>query len=80
MLGGAMGSKKYIGPNMYCSLPIIRPPILCTSLSLKWGEGLYSSKYIQISNEHKLSVDPQILLCYKGTGATVAVTPPVKVV
>jgi len=27
----------------YCSLPILHPPILLTTLSLKWGGGLYSN-------------------------------------
>ena len=34
---------------MYRSVPLIRPPILYTTSSLKWGEGLYSNMQL-VSN------------------------------
>ena len=40
---------------MYRSVPLIRPPILYTTSSLKWGEGLYSSMQV-VSN---ISPPPQ---------------------
>ena len=34
----------WVGNNsIYRSVPLIRPPILYTTSSLKWGEGLYSN-------------------------------------
>ena len=38
-----------ICPYKYRSVPLIRPPILYTTSSLKWGEGLYSSMQV-VSN------------------------------
>ena len=35
--------------GMYRSVPLIRPPILYTTSSLKWGEGLYSNMQL-VSN------------------------------
>ena len=34
---------------MYRSVPLIRPPILYTTSSLKWGEGLYSNMQLVLN-------------------------------
>ena len=41
--------------HIYRSVPLIRPPILYTTSSLKWGEGLYSNMQLvsSISPPHK---------------------------
>ena len=48
-LGWVWPHKTNFATDVYRSVPLIRPPILYTTFSLKWGEGLYSNMQL-VSN------------------------------
>ena len=51
---------SYVEGCMYRSVPLIRPPILYTTSSLKWGEGLYSNMQL-VSNISPPPPPPKVL-------------------
>ena len=44
-----IGPAVQISSHIYRSVPLIRPPILYTTSSLKWGEGLYSNMQLVLN-------------------------------